>query len=243
MEFEHNDRHLDDRRRRDFDDLQNEYAGRETGRMTRFLPQDSNSPEVLRKKRSEAAYRSLLEILLEDPIYRARYDEVLQALTDAVAATEEALAMIASEIEQAFDAIEDLRGKAARLPDGTRVYRDAKGNIRREDGSIIDDTLAATIIWTGHEPSFEEMQAAADALATLQAQQDELDAFQNNVLGPAQNQMSDQDDPPTLEELDQILTDIDQFMPDRVRFEQESPQPTPAQPATTPKISIPTLTD
>lgn len=243
MEFEYNDRHLGDRRRRDFDDLQNEYAGRETGRMSRFLPQDSNSPEALRKKRSEAAYRSLLEVLLEDPIYRARYEKVQQALTDAVAATEQALAVIASEIEQAIDTIKDLRGKAARLPDGTRVYRDAKGNIRREDGSIVEDTLAATIIWTGHEASFEVMQAAADALATLQAQQDELNAFQNNVLGPAQNQMSDQDDPPTLEELDQILTDIDQLMPDRVRFEQESPQQTPAQPATTPKISIPTLTD
>ncbi|MEM6900866.1 MAG: hypothetical protein AAF583_13995 [Pseudomonadota bacterium] len=211
--------------------------------MSRFLPRDNNSPEALRKRRSEAVYRSLLEILLEDPIYRARYDEVRQALTSALMATEQALAVIASEIEQAIDTKEDLRGKAARLPDGTRVYRDAKGKIRREDGSIVDDTLAATIIWTGQEPGFEEMQAAENALAALQAQQDDLDAFQNNVLGPPQNQMSNQDDPPTLEELDQILTDIDQLMPDRVRFERESPQPTPAQPATTPKISIPTLTE
>ena len=33
--------------------------------------------------------------------------------------------------------MDDLLSSAARLPDGTRVFRDASGNVRGEDGEII----------------------------------------------------------------------------------------------------------
>lgn len=241
MEFEHDDRHLTERRRRDFDDLQNEYAGRETGRMTRFLSRDEHSPEAKRKKRSEQAVRSLLEMMLTDPIYRARYVVVSAALSDAVSATERALMQLAQAIDDATDALDDIRARAARLPDGTRVYRDAQGSIRREDGSIIDDTLAATIIWSGTEPSFGALTASQTTLADAEAAQESVLIYQNDVLGPAKDQMADPDNPPSLDELDQMLQQIEAEMPAHVRAEMipaASPEPDTAH---TTDIKLPKL--
>lgn len=241
MEFEHDDRHLIEGRKRDFDDLQNEYAGRQTGRMTRFLPSDDHSPEAKRKKRSEQAAHSLLEMMLSNPIYRARYEAVSATLSDAVSATESVLVQLGQAIENAAGALDDIRARAARLPDGARVYRDAQGNIRREDGSIIDDTLAATIIWSGTEPSFEALTGSQTTLADAEAAQESVLIYQNDVLGPAQDQMADPDSPPSLEELDQILEQIETEMPAHVRAEITTSSPPEPDTAKTADIKLPKL--
>lgn len=192
------------RRSRDFDDQQNELAGRETGRQRRFLPDDALSPEG-RKKKAERERFSELMRMLADPAYRALYEQAAQRLSEAEQATDRALDRIGREISAARDQVSEIEDRAARLPDGTRVYRAADGTIRREDGSIVEGPNAESIVWRGDEPCYEEMQAARERLEVLhRAQQDLLD-YQNGVLGPARDRLEDEDNPPTPDELRDIL--------------------------------------
>ncbi|WP_299919454.1 hypothetical protein [uncultured Roseobacter sp.] len=141
--------------RRDFDDLQNEIAGRETGRRARFL-KDGPGSEAAKKKERDTQHRELTRLaqLLNDPVYRAKYDSVLQQLSDAEQATEAAIDKLTDQIDDAQSELNDMMNNAARLPDGTRVFRDADGVVGREDSSVVEDHLADTILWTGNEPSF-----------------------------------------------------------------------------------------
>lgn len=65
-----------DPRRRDFDDQQNELAGRENGRMARFGVGISRAQKLKEKERKERAYRDALDRLLLDPEYRKLYEEL-----------------------------------------------------------------------------------------------------------------------------------------------------------------------
>lgn len=235
------DSDLDNRRRRDYDDLQNESAGRETGRMTRFLTNPEQDPREIRKKRAEKATRQLLQTLLLDPLYRAKYAEVTTALAGAVDATERALSELDIQIGAAASALMEMEESAARLPDGTRVYRDAKGDVRRADGSIVEDTLAETILWAGDEPSFEAMTEQRQRLDKLKADKETVLTYQNDVLGPAQDMMSDPDDPPSIEEMDRILEGIETRMPRIVKDMMTPNDEAAPSPERSSAITLPTL--
>lgn len=237
------DSDLEAKRRRDFDDLQNESAGRETGRIRRFLTRDDQALEAIRKKRAQEALRSLLEILLDDPLYRAKFEAASEAVTHAMTAVERALADLMRRIEAQEHVLAEMGKRAARLPDGTRVYRDAKGVVRRADGSIVDDTLAATILWTGGEPSFAERRQAQERLDLLRAEQDTVTTYRDDVLGPAKDRLNDPDNPPSLEELDRILQNVADRMPDSVRDQQASPEEAADRSVKPTAITLPTLTD
>ncbi|MEO1406043.1 MAG: hypothetical protein AAFV54_06085, partial [Pseudomonadota bacterium] len=178
MDFDDTSRN---RRQRDHDDLQNEMAGRETGRARRFLPEDARSGEGARKRRERLAAETQLVLMLQDPVYRERYEATAAALSSVMQTTATVLARLEEQRVLAAAAVDDIRDKAARLPDGTRVYRDANGVIRREDGTAVDETLAATIIWMGHEPSFETFRSARDRLDEIQADLDAVTDYQNDV--------------------------------------------------------------
>ncbi len=226
--------------RRDFDDLQNEIAGRETGRTARFL-KDGPGSEAARNKEREAQHRALAN-LLNDPVYRAKYDVVVQRLTDAEQATEAAIDRLIGQIDTAQSELDDMMNSAARLPDGTRVFRDAQGVVRREDGSIVEDYLVDTILWTGNEPSFEDVQATKDHLDGLQAALDAAHGYQNDVLGPARDRITDPDTPPSLADLDDIESDIQAQMPKLVQ--EHLPQTQAAAPeVATQSIGLPKLGD
>jgi len=206
------------RRQQDLDDLQNEIAGCETGRMSRFLPRDERSPEGQKRKAEQERFNRLMQ-LLSDPAYLVVYERTMQALTDAEQAVDRTLLRLELEIAQADAALGNIRAHAARLPDGTRIYRDAQGVVRREDGSIVDDDLAATIMWRGDEPGFDSFSIARDRLADLHAGRDEILTYQNDVLGPARDRLSDEDDPPSVDELHDMLDEIEQRLPAHIAIE------------------------
>lgn len=233
---------LGDSQRRDFDDLQNEIAGRDVGRISRFLPQDDErSAEGKRRKRAEEALRRTLDVLLQDPVYRARYDAAQDALGQAERATETALANFDVLITEAESDLADMQQRAARLPDGTRVYRDQSGFVRRENGSIVDDTLVATILWRGDEPSFEDYIGQRDRLQGLVNDRSEIERYQADILGDARNRLSDEDNPPSIEELDAIIGEIEQHMPRFVHETQREMSETAPATAPSAEISLPSL--
>lgn len=145
MEITSDQKEIAARQRREFDDLQNEIAGRETGRRARFL-KDGPSSEAAKKKERDAQHRALTRLaqLLNDPIYRTKYDSVLQLLSGAEQATEAAIDQLENQIDAAQSELGDMMNNAARLPHGTRVFRDADGVVRCEDGSAVEDHLAET---------------------------------------------------------------------------------------------------
>lgn len=232
------DRDLEDRRQRDFDDLQHEIAGRNVGRMRRFGVAETRDAIDRRRADDKRAVQTQLMLLLTDPVYKARYDRAWDSLRLAEQATDTVLDTLTQMIALAEAELDELRDRAARLPDGTRVYRDANGVVRREDGSAVDADLVATILWTGSEPSYEEMQARRDLLEALRDQQGDVERYRDDVLGPARDRLSDEDDPPTLNELDAILRRISGNMPNAVTAEMPEPDPDPTPPDATPTASI-----
>lgn len=229
-------------RRQEFDDLQNEIAGRETGRQARFLPGRSRMSEQERKEREARAFQTQLDLLLQDPIYRAKYEKVMDTLRDAERATEAALARLDGLIEDAQSTLQDMEDRAARLPDGTRVFRDADGVVRRKDGSVVDDELAETILWRGDEPSYEDWVAGETQLDDLQGHRRDAEGFQNDVLGSARDRMEDEDNPPSLDELDGLLDNIQSQMPSHVAAEIATDMPTADIPTAPSQIAIPKIT-
>ena len=90
------------RRRRDADDLNNEIAGREVGRIKRFLP-ESASRSGLKKQDERVRDRitALMALRLSDPEYAALYDETMDQLREAEDATGAALIRALKDIENA----------------------------------------------------------------------------------------------------------------------------------------------
>jgi hypothetical protein len=48
--------------------------------------------------------------------------------------------------------------------------------VRSEEGWIVDDHLAAGVIWSGSEPSFEDVQADAARMERLKTLEDDIRA-------------------------------------------------------------------
>lgn len=230
-----------ERRQRELDDCNNEIAGRETGRIRRFVVGDAGPAEAARKRRDRDEAVSRLMHFLTDPVYRARYERASVVLADAEQATERVLSQLEHQIAAAQIELNGIQDAAARLPDGTRVYRDANGVVRREDGAVVDDMMVATIVWKGDEPRYEAYLAAEDALDAHKAQRDEVSTYLNTVLGPARDRLDDADDPPSLDELDQILEAIEAEMPAAVSAQMPTPEtPGPSTDHTT-SVALPTL--
>ncbi len=209
----------DPQKQRDFDDLQHEMSGIDNGRMKRFLGENQQSIEAKRKKEAAREAQTRLMMLLADPVYRERYNLVLSRLDQLEQAADRALLTLEEQISEARTNLEDIQANAARLPDGTRVYRDANGAIRREDGSEVDETLAATIVWRGDEPTYESFADSDATVSKLEEEHDEVSGFRNDVLGGARNRIEDHENPPSLNDLDDILNGIEANIPDAVAIE------------------------
>jgi len=208
---------LDRKKAEAFDDHQRELAGVDAGRIPRFLARHLRSEVAREKDKADREHGTRLAMLLAHADYRRSFEAAWVALTQAEQATTEALELLALEEHSTAELIHDMEDRAARLPDGTMVFRDAEGTLRRADGSEVTGPDAATIFWSGDEPSFEEYQAQLDRLDRLQANRAAILAYQIDVLGNARDRLSDEDDPLTQEELDDILRDIEEAMPEPVQ--------------------------
>lgn len=229
----------DTQKQRDFDDLQHEMSGTDNGRMKRFLGENQQSIEAKRKKEEAQEAQTRLMMLLADPIYRKRYNLVLSRLDQLEQAADRALLDLDEQISEAKANLADIQANAARLPNGTRVYRDAKGAVRREDGSEVDDTLAATIVWRGDEPSYESFVQADATVSKLEEQHSDVTAFRNDTLGNARNRIEDQDNPTSLDDLDDILNEMELAKPDIL--EQSAPAERHTIAAASSDLTIPDL--
>lgn len=198
------ERWADQKRRQDLDDLNNEAAGREVGRISRF--HHERDPKFIEEKKQERERRlSALAQLMRDPVYAAAWQRANDAIDRAQAALDIALLENAQITEDLQERLEEMEGRAARLPDGRAVFRAADGSIRSADGQRLrSDALPASLIIPLDAPSYEDYATSRDALTSARARGQELSRVQTEVIDPARERQADEDNPLSLDELDAV---------------------------------------
>jgi len=144
------------RRREEFRDQQAEIAGIDNGRQARFLSAGGtrpNSPES-RERARQQAFQTQLELLLNDPAYRARYDHVLDLIAQTQAKLDTAIAETSETIERLEDLTNDLETHAAKLPDGTVVFLATDGTVHSADGRTLGSNTDMGIDFPKDAPSW-----------------------------------------------------------------------------------------
>ncbi len=199
-------------------DLNNEMAGREVGRINRFLPEGA-SPAELKKRREREQERlsALLALLQSDPEYAALYSDTMDRLQHAEEATAAALIEAEELLQQSQDALAELDSRASKLPDGTKVYQDADGNVWDEQGAQVTGGALDQIVWRDDAPSYEDYRARKRAAEQAQRDIDAIRHYQVGILGDARNRLSDTDNPPSKDELSDIQKRIEQEMPSSIQ--------------------------
>lgn len=215
---------IDKRRRQDFEDQQNELAGRDTGRMARFGVGSARLLAEKEEARKERAYLDALERLLAtDPEYRALYEELGVALSAAEREADTAIRMIQDQVQLAEQEIADMENTAARDPDGRPVFRHADGRVVYVDGSEVPTAIADGIVWPADAPSAEEFFAAKARRDELRSQLEEWLTYRNDVLGHTRDRYDDRDNPMTKSELQKALEQIEEAIPSLKTIETPPP--------------------
>ncbi|MFT6660697.1 MAG: hypothetical protein ACJA0K_000674 [Maricaulis maris] len=203
------ERWSEQKRRQDLDDLNNESAGRDVGRISRFH-HDRDPQTIEQKKREREARESALMRMMRDPAYVAAYQEAWDAIDRAQAALDAALLENAEEAERLAENIREMESRAARLPDGSLIFRAADGSIRGADGHRLrSDAVPASLIFPLEAPSYEDYAASRDALNSARAHGHDLSRIQTEVIDRAAARAGSETDPPTPEELRGIRDRMD----------------------------------
>jgi hypothetical protein len=207
-------------REEDRRDHERELAGIDIGRDARF--HGTEFVEERRQGRSSASnsqrsaqqqYASRLQMLLAtNPGYAKLYNDTLGDLGDAEAATDRAIAKAQKALDDAQRQLEHTLNRAAKLPDGTRVFRDARGNVWNERGQQVNEAEAAGVEWRGDEPAYEqfleESESVKDRLTRLEA----LQGFRVDTLGRIRGEIMDENDPKSPERMERYQEEISDGM-------------------------------
>lgn len=237
----------DQKRQQDIDDLNNEMAGRDVGRQHRFL-HDRDPQYIEERKREDKHRHDMLMQMMRDAEYAAAYQRAWDALGNAQDALSEALIENAEETERLAEALDVITDQAARLPDGSPVFRAADGSLRDADGNRLrSDALPASLTIPEDAPSYEDYASARDALHSARMRGQELARIQTEVIDPARDRMNDRDNRPDAGELDRIREQMDQItqgLHEGRALDVAAPEPSSDQPtnfSTTVPIGLPSL--
>lgn len=203
----------DKRRRQDFEDQQNELAGRDTGRMTRFGVGEGSSGAVRERERKERAYRdALARLLAENPEYRALFEDLSNRLGQAESQADATIEAIRTALNQTQEADAEIRSRAPKI-DGVAVFRYADGQVVDEDGNDIDPLIAEGIIWPDGAPSAQDYFDGRAREAELVDALSDWEAYRNDTLGGIRNRYDDRDNPMSMDDMRDALAEIDAAMP------------------------------
>ncbi len=122
-----------EKRQVDFDDLQNELAGRDNGKISRFISKEERERRN-GKTASDKAFQTMLDAMLDNPAYAAAYQATMNAINDADSAVYDAMVESADKLQDTSDALEDAKERGASAEEIARLqkeYEDAKERHRR----------------------------------------------------------------------------------------------------------------
>lgn len=210
------------RRREDEKDFHDEMSGRDTYKIARYLSAEQR--EDRKEHRSTQARRAdgmsrLQSLLASSTAYAKIYNDTFDALRDAEAATERAIARATEALEAAQLKVQSTLDRAAKLPDGTRVFKDKRGEVWNEHGQRVSDGDAAGIEWRGNEPAYEQFLEDRESVKDRLTHLEDLQGYRVDTLGRIRGEMMDKDNPKSADELEQFKRDIDTKMPSAARAE------------------------
>lgn len=188
-----------------------ELSGIASARIAKHLPENHSSKPKARERRAEKAraQRATLEMLLaSDPAYREAHEQAMGTLQSLEAQAETALIAVRAAIETEMGALDEMRGRGSVLPDGRKVYLNAKGEARTEDGVRIEGPILDAVIWREDAPSYEEVKAQRERVAQLEKREKDILRYQTDVLGHARDRLTDNRNPPSREE----IADLEKLM-------------------------------
>jgi len=211
-----------------FSDHQAAIAGRETGRILPRVGQNTPDAESGSSKRFADTVDLLtnLQAMLQDPEYAKAYTRVKGLLNEAERLTENALI-------EAEAALEEIVDRAVKLSDGRAVFKDKDGNVRSEDGAVIDAALIAGIDWPDDAPSYEELERGKLRI-------DDLREYQVDTLGKSRDELEDENNPPSIERLEELESEIQKGL-SVYALQDAYAEPEPIKNDATSEIALPTL--
>jgi hypothetical protein len=158
----------------DRDDLNNEIAGRETGRAKRFFPLGGSAAEAERREEDEwAAFVAHLTCQERIELLAVRFGELDRASLIALQEAE-------ARRQEAEDVIDGMKRNASLDREGRRAYRSADG--RRafyEDGRELTPAQLAEVNWKGGAPTWEERKDAEARHRRALREIDEIGAYRD----------------------------------------------------------------
>ena len=204
------------RRRDEHDDYHHAFAGREVGRMARFLPREARGPQSKERRERERALQTALDILLANSAYAALHGDVTDFAARAETAAEIAMQEAEQDLAGAEESLRDTVENANKLPDGTAVFKRADGTVRTEDGCIVEGDELDGIVWRDDAPTYEDYLRRKAAVEEARKRIEDIRRYQVDVLGHARDRLNDTDNPPSIEELERIQKNIEDRMPPSV---------------------------
>jgi hypothetical protein len=209
---------------RDLTDLNNEVAGRDTGRAQRFHSGDAAALDSKREREKEKAFNELLR-RLQDPEYARAYQATRSAADRAAAAVETALNANAVASAEVQSRLQEMRESAATLADGRKVFRGKDGRLIAEDGTDVSDQRASITGLSDVTPSWDDYARESERAEALAREREQIERYQHGVLNPIRQRLDDPDNPYDKDELDGARHQLEEQMPLSVESAYEKSAP------------------
>ena len=208
---------MNENQKQNIDDYNNEMAGRDTGRIKRFLSKEARDYLDDKKEQKSRDKLSLLDILLlTDPVYAQLYSDVMDRIKKIDQAISKALTLTEQRIDNLEANLADIRKRAQRLEDGTLIYRSQNGKVYTEDGVVVSPEKLDDVKWKASDPSWEERRDAGKALKSAHEQKEEIVEYRDTTLQHAKDRMNDKDNLPDKDELQDLFDNLKTALPDTV---------------------------
>ncbi|MFN3224731.1 MAG: hypothetical protein ACE360_00580 [Hyphomicrobiales bacterium] len=190
-------------------DLNNEMAGREVGRISRFLTRNDESglSDGKRGHKGTDGLSALDIMLATSPEYFALHTDLSGDLRGAQDRNHELAERLDAAIIAAQSRVDGIMDQAVLLPSGERAFLDDEGTAWTNDDRRVDPSITEGIDWTGH-PTRAAYLEARETLTDLQEVQDENRRI-GVRLGEIDNAIHDEDSPATMDELRDFHDDVE----------------------------------
>lgn len=233
-------RQAETRRQQDLDDYNNEISGIDVGRIGRFLSSEARTRLIEQRTGKTSRLTALDMMLLNDRHYAKIYTRTMNELQRAELATERALDKALPKSIQLRVKLSETLSKAPTLSNGTKAFKDINGSVWSEDDMKLDEAQAESIEWDGTEPSYETYLDQRHELEAVEQDIHDIREYQTDVLGTIRGDLTDQDDPKSVDDIETNSSKMKKLMPKAVQQEMPSTE-IKVEPTKTADITLPTL--
>ena len=192
------------KRSRDFGDLQDENAGRETGKIRRFVAAGNDLTAVRAREHGYSWTADLIE--------QMRLNRIADRLDELDRASARALELALKREREARETLEQIQSQAM-IVQGRRAYRTADGrHVYYEDGTRVEEQVARD----STRPTWEQYQDANRHVDTAVEERKEIEDYRDRLDRTRSRVQGDDGEPLNKDDLDAIDKELE-AMPDSVR--------------------------